>query len=789
MTLINGFEITNLEQLGCEYQLLAVEGIALGDDYDKHLNRIAGKVTRQLKQPTALVKREGKPFLALPASSPLPDLQCALTPHVADLVPVDEKFSLRFDALDEVSTPIALRFLSWSLDSLLWREPLLWRDGLSYFEREPRREGDVQMFRGFRMRLLPVDTAVGRSILVCLDGSYKYTDALWLDERAATPEELRGYKMSHALYHFGTQWFRVQIINPTGESIEKQKFQPPGGPAANVYAYTKAHTKADGGHLPWIRNLDPKSPAILYRYPGKEDDRFGAAALCKLTYRLDHPDVGKLHRHSIVEPERRLRYIQEMVRPAFRDATLDGVPIRLSDKPFEAPRRFYRMPDLLFGDGQVLRIQHEGEAKIHAVEGERVARIEKLGAARLKMLSSRPGGFYHTEPLGTQFILSPQSLPRSVEDDFVKRFGETVSELFPGAYSPRRVVYDDRGPQSLQAQVAAIKAALDREKSTGGYVLLLLPPQAHDKLHNFIKREWWPRFQFQCANAANLCNFYRIEGEKNALRGQVREEKLRHYGSYLRNLAIGHLLVNRRWPCMPANPLHHDCYVGVDVLDNVAGFTFFDALARECYFFDFESTQKEKLAYKQMQGVFRDCLAEMSGASEWRSLVVLRDGRSYRGERRGVASAVRLLQEKDVLRADLQVATVEVHKRSATPMRLFTPTEGSVRNPDAGEAFAPNGNESFLSMTGFPFQVQGTVSPLHLIRVQGSLAMAHLEEDVFHQGMMAWSAPDLPSRLPMELALCDMFLRPIASESAQDEARWGADDGEDEDDSEDEGDA
>ena len=762
MNAILGFEITNLPALQSEYRLLAIEGLAPGDDFDKQVNLVLLNVTRELRQPVALVRDQNLPCLAIPAAAPNPTMTWPLTPHVAELRALDGIHSLDFARLDRRSLPIASRFLAWALDQPFYRARELWNDRSTYFHKDPIKETEqAQVFQGVRSRVIAVEEAGSLPRLVWVaDVCYRYTDALWLPERLdANRKMLDDVKMSHCLYHFGERWFRAQIFNDAGRSIQEQKFVSPNtNQPVDVYAYTKEQCRND--RRPWIANLNPESRALVYRYPGKPDDRHGAAALCKLILKTNDPAVQRLHAGAIMPPHERLNTIQGIQQKYLSQAKMGDVPIEFAAQPFEVKRRIHPIPDLVYGDGKELNWRNNGEGQIETKD---------LGRARMEMLSACPGGCFVQTAFQQQYLLVPRSFPKAVERDFRERFGQTISNFHGDAYSLKTVVYDDSGA-NLQTQVAAIQKALKGAKLRGGYVLLILPERADARLHDHIKRTLWPNFQFQCALASNIRKFYVEPGKARNNASDARAEIVAgqqgRLNSYLRYLALGMLIVNRKWPFMPAKPFNYDVYVGVDVLNQTAGLTFLSGYARECHFHHFPSQQAEKLTKRQMEKEFYEQLPLLDRIGEARSLVITRDGRSFVSERKGVAKAIERLKAEGKLRPDLQVGTVEIHKTSATPLRLFELENRQVINPRMGTAFAPNERESFLCTTGWPFDSKGTSHPLQIKIIEGDLELSRVEADIFAQACLAWTAPDRPLRLPIPIKICDLFLRPVAGELA-----------------------
>lgn len=751
MNVVNLFEIVRREKLAFSYRLLVVDGLVPGDHFARSLNLLQKEVAYELKQPIALTTWEKQPCLALPASSPLPELERALTPEVATLRPLDETFQLDFRRLDAGTLPIAIKMLSWSFQSVLRNRKELWSDRNAFFWKQPKPCRDsIQMFEGFRYRVVFLEPD---ALALCVDVSHRYADARRLTERAG--DRLGDYHMRHCLYHFGCRWYRVQIINPTGRSIRDQTFVTSDGRIMDVYSYTMEEC---GSRPPtWIQNLDPLSPAIIYRNPGSETNRHGAAALCKLLYKTDEPAVARLHRDSILPPHVRLDKIEDIVTRYFVQATLAGVPLDLNRRALESPHRSFQVPDILFG--------HQKRLHVRRTETESGIALRELGQARMRFLAGKEsGGAFVAKPFRAQYLLMPTSMSEAIQDSFRERLTAMVEGFCPQSYRPQIVLYEDTAKSCLD-QVQAIRAALQRKNASEGYALLVLPNNADPKLHNLIKRDLWPRLQIQCARTCAIRKFYMPHEDNGKREWEVDPERERDYVSYLRYLALGVLLVNRQWPFMLAQPQHYDLYVGIDVLNNTVGMTFFYAAAGECHFYHATSQQKEKLSKRQIETIIYEQVALLVRVCDQipRSIVFVRDGISHPCERRGADAAIRRLQTEGRLPNTVRTGTVEIHKQSAIPLRLFGRWRNDTRNPGLGDPYLLNTKEGFVCTTGYPFATQGTARPLQFRVVDGDLDLEWVLEDMFAQAQLAWSAPDRCARNPVVISLCDFFLQPVAS--------------------------
>jgi len=769
---MNLFEITNRAELAVEYRLLEIRGLHEGDHYNKQLNLLTTAVAREIRQPVALVRRGETHSLAIPSNAALPRLEQKLTPHVATLVPDDASRLLEFAALTEETSRIAISFLQFALRTPLWRDQSLWASGRASYSKRPLsdggRLGEIDLYPGFVWNIVTTDD--GR-VFVALDTVVRYVDRTWLPERL-NGSDPKTCLRRHCVYHYGHQWFPIQIWGFTGLSIDEQRFLPPGSDSpVDVFTYTRERWQANPP--PWVRDLDPRTPALVYRYPGKREERYGALGLCKLTYTTADAEAAGLHHASAPEPARRFQAIVDTVSRHFGHGELGGRPIHISASPLEAERRVFPVPAQRFGHGRVLRVGPRP-----AEQGTDVVDLAGLGQRRLSLLLDPRAGPLDTSPFDTQYLLWPQSSPRALNEDFENRFAQAMRQVSgqPG-YSLQRILYDDRSARTLYQKVQAIKSAISGSGIGRGYVLLVLPERADRDLHNYIKRELWPDLQLQCAMARKIRGFYEPTSDGAGFR--PRPDRASRLNSYVRNCAFGMMVVNRKWSWALAQPLHYDVYVGIDVLNGMAGFTFVYQDAEKIFFHDYPCKLKERLSAKQIHEVvvkhLREDLANLGLRP--RTIVIHRDGRTFSSELDGLRAAVRDLIREGRLPTDAVPGVVDIRKSTADHLRLVEGESlAAAGNPTIGSSWVLGPREGIVSTTGVPFRFPGTAKPLAAVIVEGPLDIERVLEDIFALSQPCFTSPDKCTRLPLTIKLADDFLEPIASDEDEDEARYGSDD-------------
>ncbi len=553
-----------------------------------------------------------------------------------------------------------------------------------------------------------------------------------------------------------------------------QEFKPDHEDARiTVLKYT--HREVGDKH-PWTRSMRPESPAIAYRYPGNEKRRFGAAALCKLLLPTNDPRVSQVHGISMRHPDARFRSAAQLIEKHFSQVALDGIPVKISAAPLREPAKVFPVPELAFGQRKLLRIGRNRKA------GE--VPLDALGRTRMACLLGADGGIAAPSALDPQYLFVPGTCERLIAEDFQRRLESMVGEFLHRFYRLQTVVYDNANAGTLKDQVDAIRRALDTADVKNGHGVLMLPYDARKDLHNFIKRDLHARFQVQCVDATKVREFYDA-AERGGKKVFVVPDTLeRDYRSYLQHTAMGVLMVNRQFPWVLKNGTRYEVYIAVDVLNHTAAFTFFYDGGRRCFVRTEPTKQAEKLLRTQVAAIVEKYLTDdlQDCSSPPRSIVMRRDGRGYYAEWLGFRDAIKSLIRKGILPKDTKFGLVEVYKETARGLRLaLDEGDGRLSNPTIGAWRALNDREGIVCTTGQPFKMRGSANPL-LVRVAyGNLDIEWVLQDTFDMSQLCWSAPTRFTRLPVDLKFCDDFLRSIAASADEEEAMYGEEPAEEED--------
>jgi hypothetical protein len=765
----NLYPVTNQNDLRISYRFVGVDGDlgSASDDPDlavKNLNLLAKRVAFGQKLPVAIIRGGEEPLLAVAADRPIARCDYQLTPHVVTLRPQDKVHSVAFSDLDGTTVGIALSFLAWELRGHLYQRSDLWRSGPNTFFRkkpvndDPRRRMDI--YGGFSPRFLFVDGLLH----VALPVIYCYTDAQWGDQafdRLAI-QKLGGRKM---LYHFGPQMYPIKFQKRTGKTIRNQFFCPEETKVTtNVFDWTVQKA----GNTPAGRSLNPDSEAIQYKNVGNDEERYGALSLCKLMLNNDDPRVASSRREYQRTPKQRIESATGVVKTFMGGVSLSGVELKISPVPRSCPGKQFNYPEIRFGNGRVLRVSQTPQ------NGD--VALKDLSRVRAALLEDRNAGFAVLSDIDDQVLIAPRSLGVPVVNDLKARIEAMVTSLTRRSYTLQLVRYNDENKRTLRDQVKSVISSLNENSVNGGRGVLVLPPISQCDLHNYIKKKLRNRMQFQCMSAKKVGDFYRVNGNShNGSSQNIRPMPEGKFRSYLLNMVMGLMIVNRQWPWVLHKPTHYNAYIGLDVLDHTAAFTFFYEGGAVCAMRDQESSHKEKLSRELVAKLVYDGLKQdLPDLDEApRSIIIRRDGRLFESEWSGFQEAIKKLVLEGLLPSDILTGGVEIPKHHSYGVRLAESTLSGLDNPTLGAWEKLSQTDGVVCTTGWPFNIPGTVEPLVVRIVRGNLNIAWVLEDTFGMSQLCWPVPTGCMRLPVDLKLCDEHLRAFAGRADEDSALFG----------------
>jgi len=760
----NVFPITNLKDLKSQYRLYRIRGLmSEQDEYDYNIQVLIGRLSRMLKSPVTVIDRDGQPYLVLRDKDGEPPQPFQLVRATAYFERTGEVLSLDYNNPTAETGQICIRFLQFAIGGALFNNPRLWQPspGHPFYEREPEYEKDgIRVYRGYIVRVVPSKEC---EFGVCIDITYKYIAANPLPSKTSR-NEFRKYKGTHCIYHYGQRWYEIKLHDHTGLSIKEQMIEVDTSTSIPVYDWIMRY-----GGKPLqkeVLDLSPDSSAICY-LTARGEVRHAAMALCYPTYGSNESPVQGLHSESILKPHHRYAAIQAFVKSFLASVSGDSLTIHISATPTSIVKKIFLPPDLEFGNGTIYSVR--------STPNTTYTSLDKLGEARKSALYNPKIGPYIRKQLDCQYFIIPQSVMDSVGPAFLKDLKQEVNQLYPQElpYDPIVIPYNDRVEKTFVAQGRAILEAVGAEPRNPGFGIVMIHEttdrrlRQHDQLAAMLMHKLRQSgFYVSVIHSTVALESYQSVHDANGPAYRPILKQLSKLNGYLRGVAINKvLLLNECWPFVLATPLHADLTIAIDVQINTACFTFMGRSGPDMRTEITISNDKEKLSKALVKKVILEVAREdtLFRMKNIRQIVIQRDGKIYKSETQGVRDALEALKLENLLPHDASVSFIEIHKKSAAHLRLFEMEKRPdgrkfIENPHIGSYFMLNSEDGYICTTGREFKHPGTIQPLHVKYINGSIPFQAILEDIYAQTCLALTRPEDCSRLPFTLKLTDIRL-------------------------------
>ncbi|HEY5769898.1 MAG TPA: hypothetical protein VIS71_08635 [Terrimicrobium sp.] len=768
----NVYRIENLPELSAQYRLYRVKGLSPEqEDYYRNLNNLTIRLSRELRSPVTFTHRDRLPWLVVREDGSAPAAQHQLVRRTVYLEKGADLLTLDFSKLDETTTPIALRFLQFSLQGSIRNSHELWQPniGSPFFEkRSTGANRSIGMHRGFLVRAMELD---GGGLGLCVDVRYKYVSTRPLPTKLDR-KDFQRFRMNHAIYHFGHAWYAIQLAEWTELTVTEHLITENGNDQ-NLLEYL--HTHCAKPLPPELVQLSKDCAVVLY-YNSAGELRAAPSALCYPVFETSDAQVRREHGRTLMPPPLRRGKIHEFAQRHLQRLTFGKAGLRLSKRPLTVPDHVFRVPDFRFGANRVLSVE--------GTPGAVPTSFRDFGRRRLAMLTDRNTGLFVQTPFLQQYLFMPETIRQSWGPQFLRDLCRAVDALYPQAnpYSPRVVPYEDRKGRTFVEQAHALIAAANEHNATTGYAVVMIHEPADrrhrqtDQLAAFAIQRLYEECDIRAAvmHTAVGSECYALESATGASpRYVVAQGRRGKWEGYLRGVALNKvLLTNEKWPWVLAEPTHADLTIGVDLKAQHVAFT---AIGRGGAYVKTHLAQsrfKEQLQADEFRKLLTTAVRDFTNTTGdfVRVLVIHRDGRLFECELRGAHAAMDALADEGLLAPGATLTCLEIGKSSFTSLRLFELVEEArqnaprVENPCVGRYYIPNPSEGYLCATGFPFERDGTVYPLHVRKVDGPLSMEQCLEDVYGFTTLAWSRPEDCARQPLTIKLNDRRLFEDAGE-------------------------
>ena len=492
----NVFRITNLRDLSSTYRTYRVVNLHKDqEEYHKNCQLLTRKLSFMLRSPAAVIERKGEPILVVNQEAPQPPNELFVFRTQVVLEPLEDQICLDYTVRTTENDAICLRFLSFLVQNPLRSHASLWQpgSGKAFFDRQPYESGDeLNLFRGYSVR--PILTLAG-DIGLCVDVQSKLVLKRPLPARMDRQAFQQRFKGKHCIYHFGTQWYEIQLTEFSALNASQYKF-PMNGNKISLYDYIMSQCAAP---LPKeIASLSRDSSVVVYS-DNRDDSRGAAAALCFLVIGTDDEIAQSEFPSLSIPPGLRRRLVHSFVETHLKRLRFAKSELRVDPQPVRTRAKLFQIPDFEFGCATILSSR--------ATPGAVQVSLDELGAKRLSLLKDKNVGFYVSTPLDNFYMLLPQSVEETFGPAFRKDLSATVDDLFPqeNGFTPQLVIYPDRDARTFSETTASIFAKAAAECKRGGYAVVMIPefkrrrPREEDTSAAYIIQQLKERFDLRAS--------------------------------------------------------------------------------------------------------------------------------------------------------------------------------------------------------------------------------------------------------------------------------------------------
>jgi hypothetical protein len=422
------------------------------------------------------------------------------------------------------------------LQAPLWRNTRLWQPsaGMAFFDKTPAdREDGIGRFRGFAARAV---VAPSSRIGLCVDVHSKYVrlQPLPLHLNRLTFRQFEGQR---CVYRYGHTWYEIRIESLSDLNVTEEQIATADGPVSLIDFMAHESRKT----LPTELASLPHDAAVVRYRNNRGEDRAAPAGLCYLV--CDNQE-NALHERAILPPHIRREQACRFVNEYLTNLRFSDITLRVSTDAEQIEQRFFRVPDLEFGNGRRLSVLGTSGA-IHV-------NLDALGRKRIDLLRDDRAGFYIKERFRRQYLILPTSVWESWGERFLADLTRTVDNLYPegGGYKPEIITYKDRGPRTFRDQGKAILDAVGDRFMESAYALVMVHPttdrrvRQHDLLAAMVIRELRKKDIYAAVNHSEMgeSSYMLVADRDGTPRYEIRDDQRGRFMGYLRNVALNKVL-------------------------------------------------------------------------------------------------------------------------------------------------------------------------------------------------------------------------------------------------------
>lgn len=780
----NIFLITNLSELSGEYTLFEILGLnSDANDYQNNKQYIIRNLSRELREPIEIIKKEGKSYLVTRNEKSIIELLPTEFPVLQNKViyfkGTGDIFPLNFNSLIPFDRVICKRFLQFSIQGSIFKNKKVWQPntGKPFFSKIAIHRKGVDIFPGFNVRVVDLKQ---KGWGVAIDATRKYLNSNPIPNYVSKQEFDKYYKGRRVVYKLGHQWYEIKLTQWHSLSVSKHKY-PFENESGSISLLDDLRQRCSKPHPQLLANL-PADSSVLFYHLSNGEERSVPSGLCFLVLGTEDEMDGHLHKNSILCPSTRLNEIHEVREKIISTLVFGGRQINLDRDLLTVTKKKFPFPDICIGDNNIIKYKetYNSPKKFAKIRSE-------------KILNGSSYGFLKpVQPtLGPQYVFLPRSVYDTFKDNFVGRIIDDVNRMYPWfKYSPVVDYFEDDSSQRSNYVRLGKKIISDiKEKHSPeipSFALVMIPStikgkREHDKLAALVIRELKKvNISASIIHSASVNKCYE---EKQNINGElfysVRYSERGKLKGYTQNVALSKVLLNnRKYPFAFESPLNSDLTIGIDVKNNLAGFVYIDKYAKVIRPEFVTTEHKEKLPTRVILKQIYDTIKLEAKTSVLKQITIQRDGRIYDTETKGITIAINKLKEEGVLPVDSSVSIIEIPKSSFLSFRIFdtdvnTQKNGTnALNPEIGSYWILNDKIGYVCTTGKEFLRKGTSKPLMVKLISGIMPFELILQDVFSLSTLTFTKLDDCSRLPFTIKILDILLRGLASNYDQEKLEY-----------------
>ena len=156
---LNLYRITNLSELNFSYKLVEFDLTFVDGKeelFNKQLQKIAQKVASISGGPAAILKRDNKMFIAIPADKNLPETKVDVTPFSVSVKLLQDVYHIHSSNTNNNNIDVVQKFLEFEIRKQLTVNNQLWKLNTSqFFLKKPvftSEESSIEIFGGFTFK-------------------------------------------------------------------------------------------------------------------------------------------------------------------------------------------------------------------------------------------------------------------------------------------------------------------------------------------------------------------------------------------------------------------------------------------------------------------------------------------------------------------------------------------------------------------------------------------------------------------------------------------------------------